>query len=415
MSPSGTNTATTSLTIPPDRAAGTYRIIVVADGGNVLTESNELNNVLATSAVKVVRADLTVPAVTAPVRASAGQRVVVTSAVRNASPAPARAAAATLYLADNDDRAGSLGITLARRGVPALRGLGVSTAATSVTIPAGTAVGTYFIKVVADCGGVVTEASEGNNVGVSRALRVGPDLTVTAATTVTAAVPGKTITVTSTVKNRGTAAVGAFTVGFYLSTDAVFAAGVDRLLTTRTVIGLPPAGLSVASTPVLIPPDTVPAAGYRILVRADEGGRLAEASETNNTRATAPITIVRADLTVPAVTAPVMAAAGQRVVVTSTVRNASPAPATAGASVAMLYLAGNDDPAGALGIALATRGVASLPGLGASTAATSVTIPAETAAGTYFIKVVADSEGTVGEASESNNVGVSPALLVAPM
>jgi hypothetical protein len=36
-------------------------------------------------------------------------------------------------------------------------------------------------------------------------------------------------------------------------------------------------------------------------------------------------------------------------------------------------------------------------------------------AGTYFIKVVADSEGKVREASESNNVGVSPAILVAPM
>ena len=65
---------------------------------------------------------------------------------------------------------------LGNRAVGALAPGGVNVGSTTLTIPAGTAVGTYYLFAKADGPNALMETLESNNVA-SRSVSVGPDLT----------------------------------------------------------------------------------------------------------------------------------------------------------------------------------------------------------------------------------------------
>jgi subtilase family serine protease len=168
-------------------------------------------------------------------------------------------------------------------------GAGASSAATTSVVFPAVASGSYYVIARADDGDAVVEAQEGNNTRVTvTPMSVGPDVAVTAATGPAAAAPGLTVTIGNTVVNKGPLTVSV-TVGFYLSSDDVLDGG-DALLGTRAVTALAPGASSAASKVLTIPANTTPGV-YRAIVRADEGGALAEADESNNLRATGPITV----------------------------------------------------------------------------------------------------------------------------
>jgi M6 family metalloprotease-like protein len=279
-----------SVTIPAGTAAGIYRILVVADSADVITESNETNNVLATAAIVVGR-DLTVTAASTVTKASPGQSISVANTVRNTGSVNAGTFSVGFYLSTNPT-IGTGDVSLGNRSVASLAVGATNSVAKTVTIPAGTAIGTYYIVVRADNGLALGEASETNNVLATAAIFVGRDLMVTGASTVAAAAPGQSISVTNAVKNTGAGSVGSFTVRFYLSTNSTFGTG-DVSLGTRTVASLATGATSSVAKTVTIPAGTTPGT-YRILVRADSANVIAEASETNNVRATGAISILPA-------------------------------------------------------------------------------------------------------------------------
>lgn len=241
-------------------------------------------------------------------------------------------------------------------------------------------------------------------------LRLAPDVITTAATTAAAASPGQVITVNNTVTN-GPVAVGPFTVGFYLSLDTEFNEGSDVVLGERTIASMAAGGTNSNAKSVTIPAGT-PAGIYRILVRADAGGALAEANERNNLRATAPIVIGR-DVAVTVATTVAAASAGQQIAVTNTVKNTGSVPVTTSFTV-RFYLSTNETFEGGADVPLKTRTIAELP-VGASNAKTNpVTIPPGTPPGTYYILVRADAGGVLAEASESNNVLATAPVLIGP-
>jgi subtilase family serine protease len=109
-------------------------------------------------------------------------------------------------------------IALGSRAVLALASGASNAGATLVTIPAGTATGTYNILAEADGAHVLFEKNEANNLS-SRILRVGPDL-VTAVRGITGTLrAGATISVQDLTSNPSAAAVLQSTTGYYLSTD----------------------------------------------------------------------------------------------------------------------------------------------------------------------------------------------------
>ncbi len=168
---------------------------------------------------------------------------------------------------------------LGSRGVPALAAGASDTASVTVTIPAGTATGTWYVFAKADAGGVVSETSEANNT-TFRTIKVGPDLYVAAFSAPSSAAAGSTITVNETTGNLGGGSAPATTTRYYLSYNNVLDAG-DAALGGRAVAPLAPGTSDAGSTSVVIPAGT--ASGfYYLFAKADGDGALAETTESNN-------------------------------------------------------------------------------------------------------------------------------------
>ncbi len=173
----------------------------------------------------------------------------------------------------------------------------------------------------------------------------------------------------------------------------------DVLLAASRAVGPLAAGASSAgATQVTIPVGTAPGAFY-LIAKADGVNALEETAETNNT--VARLVWVGPDLIVSGVSATSPVAAGAKTSVAATVVNQGAGPA--GASTVRFYLSTNltfdatDVPLGE------SRSVPVL-GAGASNiGATLVTIPAGTTAGTYFVILRADADGSVSESNETNN------------
>ena len=113
---------------------------------------------------------------------------------------------------------------------------GNSQGSKSVTIPAGTTAGTWYIIAKADGPNGLFETSETNNTRSSRST-IGPDLIVSAISAPVSAHPGQTINVKPTTMNQGGGSSGvSSTTKIYLRPSS----GPDTFLGSRTVPALAP-------------------------------------------------------------------------------------------------------------------------------------------------------------------------------
>jgi trimeric autotransporter adhesin len=274
------DSATTTLTIPANTATGVYYVLAKADGEGTVAETQESNNVKYYSSTKI-GPDLVESSVIVPTTAGAGVPLTVSDTVKNQGSGVAGPSTAAFYLSTNGtlDTGDQL---LGTRAVPSLAAGVTSAASTPVTIPAGTATGTYYVLVKADANGEVVETAETNNVSYST-TKVGPDLTVASLTGVSTAVAGATISITDTTKNGGGGAAPDSTTRYYLSTNFTFDAA-DVPLGGRPVPPLDP-GVSNIGTASVVVPLTTAAGSYYIIAVADADGMVTESMETNNTRA----------------------------------------------------------------------------------------------------------------------------------
>ncbi len=404
-----TSPSTFVVGIPPDLPPGTYFLVAVADSATNAVESDETNNVKFSSGQTEITPflpDLVVTGLTGPSTGNPGKPVNLTTTVLNQGPANAAASTVGLFLSTDNVIDPAMDRFLGSRVVPALAVNGTSAASTSVTIPADVEPGSYFLGAVADSGTSVAEVDETNNTKDStiQVKLLLPDLVVTQVSAPATGAAGQKITVANTVQNQGLASAAAFTVGFYLSPDNVIDQATDRFLGSRLLSSLAVNGTSVASTPVTIPADVEPGS-YFIGVVADATNNVAEQDDSNNTKVTAPptvITLFKPDLVVTAVSGPAKGVVGANISVSTTVRNQGPAPVTGPFTVGVYLSSGKVvDPAMARFL-----GSRSIPSLGAgalNTAAVLVTIPADVAPGAYFIGAVADPAASLDELDKINN------------
>jgi subtilase family serine protease len=396
------HTGTASLVIPAGTPAGSYYVVARADGDQLVAETEEGNNV--TARPLAIGADLVILAVSVPAAGGAGSPITVTDTTKNLGPGPAGASTTRFYLS-RDGLLDAGDTVLGSRTVPVLAA-GVShTASTAVTIPAGTAPGTYYVIALADADHVVAETVETNNVGAAL-IQIGPDLVVTALSAPPAVGAGATITVTDTTKNQGSGTADASVTRLYLSRDGTWDTG-DVFLGSRAVAALAPGASSTASTVVTIPAGTA-AGAYYVLARADADQVVAETLETNNVAAAA--IQIGADLVVSAFAGPGTAGAGAAISLTDTTRNQGGGPA--GASTTRFYLS-TDGILDAGDVVLGSRAVPALAGAGSSAASTVVTLPATLATGLYYLIAQADADQMLGETSEVNNTSATT-ILVGP-
>ncbi len=223
------------------------------------------------------------------------------------------------------------------------------------------------------------------------------DLIVSAFSAPTTAASGQTISLTDTTKNQGKGSADPSLTQFYLSTNNIVES-FDLLLGSREVPVLAPGASHSGSLTVTIPEGTASGVWY-LIARADGQETVVEASETNNKYAR---TIkIGPDLDITVMSAPAIAAAGQTIMVTDTTKNIG--AGTAGASKTLFYLSAN----GSLEVSDLLIGSRNVPALAAgagSAGSSSMTIPQETATGTWYIVAMADGENAVDESSETNNI-----------
>jgi subtilase family serine protease/subtilisin family serine protease len=387
------STGSATLTIPAGTATGLYYILAKADGADAISEVSESNNV--TYALMRVGPDLIVAALTAPGAAGAGTSITVTDTTRNSGGGTAPASTTRIYLSSNGQLdAGD--IPLASRAVPALAAGASDSAAISVTIPAGTAAGTYFLIASADADNAVVETQETNNT-FSRTLQIGADLTVTSLTVPSDAGAGLAVTFSDTTKNIGAGAAVASVTSYYLSVNSVLDAS-DVLLGSRTVGALAAGASDTGSVSLAIPAGT-PAGLYYVFAKADGSDAIGEVSESNNTMYA--LMRLGPDLVVSVFSAPATAGAGTTIAVTDTTRNSGGGAAVA--STTRFYLSTNAL-LDAGDIPLASRAVPALAAGASDSASTSVTIPTSVASGTYYLIAAADDDNTVSETQETNNI-----------
>ncbi|HEX5130250.1 MAG TPA: CARDB domain-containing protein, partial [Usitatibacter sp.] len=276
LAPGGSDSAALSVTLPAGLAGGTHYLIAVADGGNTVAETQEGNN--ATYRSVLVGSDLQVSSFTVPATGGAGLALALMETTRNSGAGTAPASTTTYYLS-TDPALDASDVVLGSHAVPALGPGATDTASVTVTLPASTATGTYYVFAKADSGGVVPEIYENNN-ATSRAVTIGPDMGMASLVAPASVAGGGSFLVTDTTRNSGGGAAAPSTTRYLLSTNGVPDAG-DVVLGVRAVGTLGPGTTETGSVTLAIPAGTAPGS-YYVLAVADAEGAVAETNEANN-------------------------------------------------------------------------------------------------------------------------------------
>jgi len=292
--------------------------------------------------------------------------------------------------------------------VPILQANATDQVNISLALPANTAVGTYYVIAQSDATQAVAETAETNNTRVSLAIKVGPDLLVTALTVPAVAGSGGTISVTDTTKNQGASPAGASATSFYLSANTTVDA-TDTPIGSRSVSALIAGGNETITTTLQVPANTA-AGTYYIVARADGNAAIVETTENNNDRASTAIRI-GADLVLTALTAPVVGSAGGTLTVSDTTKNQGGASAPETATG--FYLSANIT-VDAADTFLGSRTVPALIAGAMQSGSTPLLIPPGTAPGNYYVIGVADTNNAVSEGLENNNTRTTSLVRIGP-
>lgn len=332
---------------------------------------------------------------------AAGSNLTYTISVTNTGPDGATGvsvtdtlpAGATFVSATASQGTGCTGAAIVTCNLASLANAATATVTIVVT---PTAAGTITNSAIVTANEADPNPANNTATAVTAVNAVSSDLIVSMLRAPNASGAGSTISVNDTTKNQGTGSAGASTTNFFLSSDASLDAS-DVFLGSRSVPGLAVGASNTGTTPVSVPAGTA-TGSYFIIAQADGNLVVAESVETNNT--TAKSITIGPDLMVSALSAPASAAAGSIISITDTTRNQS--ATSAAGSTTKFYLSTNSNIDGGDAV-LGTRSVPALAAAATSTGTTAVTIPAGTAAGTYFIIANSDDGNVVTETNEGNN------------
>lgn len=404
--------ASKALTIPLGTSAGNYYVLYFADYLGGVSESNEPNNVNA-SMLTVLAPDRD-----------------LTMVVASASPSTIAYGLTTSFSFSelnqgNQTESPSIGFYLSADSIFDLSDTYLAFISTSVaahafynntitlTIPSSTVPGNYFILSYTDYTNSIPEINETNNVYATRVTIIAPiiDLLIQTPTLSASSVAsGSTVTSTCYINNVGNSSSPFSNIGFYLSTDAIFDAG-DTYLNFSSGGVLAAGGSSYRSSVLTIPAGTTPGS-YYVLYFADYTSQVVESIESNNVNSL-PITIVAPviDLTITSQSNPASGAAGANILALCNISNSGTTSSTFSnvgyyLSVDAIFDAGDTYLGFYSGGVLAAGATA--------TRNLTLTIPAGTANGNYYILYFADYTNQVIELNETNNVSSFPIMIAAP-
>jgi subtilase family serine protease len=428
LGPNGrTTTYSVSVVVPLSATAGTGYIGAIVDYERKVTELNENNNTRsATITITAVpKPDLQVTLLTVtPTTQAQGGRVTVTYRITNAGAANAGAFKLRFYYSTNSviTTRSDTYLNVERTITAGLARGAVAAGTAAVTLPGSATVGAGYIGAIVDFDNKIVESNESNNTRAARMTVTAsplPDLSFSVSSvpsigsTVTL---GQSFTGRYTVRNNGGGNLTTdFVVRYYYCTGTTTATCVTTPIGTQTITTNLAANATTSfTTPTLRLPATATAGTRYIRAFVDATTIVRESSETNNNDFDS-ITVVppRPDLQVDllGVTSTTVTAGNK---VTVTFRVANTGQANAGAFKVRLYLSTNTIiTTGSDTYLNIERSFTSLnKGVKTPTQTVSVTIPANTTSGTYYVGAIVDFDSKVTESNESNNTRASSPIRV---
>jgi subtilase family serine protease len=374
--------------------AGTFKVWAQADSQNALGESDESNNLKGPVTVTVASPDLTVTSLSTPGgNVAAGQPVVLSATVTNNGTVAASAFAVDLY----KDLAAAPVVSQVGDVTCAVGSLSAGASTTCSGSVTYAAAGTFSVWAQADTQNTVGETDEGNNVAGPASITVttSADLVIDSLTATPYIVAvGEDVTLSATVRNAGSSPTGAFAVDLYKDQSGAPALGQTGDVTCNV------AGLAAGETMTCTGTVTYSTGGYaNVRAQVDTMNSVAETNEGNNVKGPVRVIVRLADLRVTSLVVPaVNVTVGQAVTLTATVANVSPVVATAFS--VDLY----KDLAAAPGVGQMgdiTCAVSSLAPRETTTCTSTVTY---SSTGTFQVWAQADTQNTLAEANEGNNL-----------
>ena len=440
------------FTVPAGLQPGVYTLLVRTDSGGTVVETNETNNTFTGATWNVVingpadGPNLSSTTTFASTTVNPSQSLNITTTIRNTGTGalPSTAPGAGFFVTWALSLSSNLSSPLIEIGTYEVNdalaaSTGTVTLPNTFTLPAGIALGQYYLVVLTDSYGEIDESNEGDNIQFSSATVVNirlPDLTGTfAVTSGTAPVgPGGSVTGTLTINNSGQAGVSDFSVSFFLRPNAASDSVNDIALGTAKIgvnAGSPnavnPSSSRVIENVRLVLPFTALPGGYRLVVQVDAPNDIAETSEANNTVVSAINAVVvpartgtdptSADLVVFGPTTAVTATRGGQISSPLTVANLGAGPATGITQLVQVVLSrdnvlGNADDYVLTEDAFADLGDLTSLASGSLFTAGLLAVPNNAPTGQFFVILVADPNNTVAERDNANNTWISPRPLV---
>jgi subtilase family serine protease len=410
LAASATSAGSTSVTIPASASTGSFYIIARADADNAVLETVETNN--NGQATLKIGPDLVVSTASATGTFGAGGQITIAETTKNQGASDSGPSVTQFYLSTNSALDGG-DTPLGSRNVPGLAAGATSAGSTTVALPADAGTGAFYILSQADSTNANAETVETNNV-IAAGVKIGSDLVVSAISGSAVAAAGGAVSVTDTTKNQGGGNASASTTRYFLTTNTTLDAG-DTPLGSRAVPPLAPGATSSQASTLTLPPGLA-TGSYYIAAQADADAVVPETAETNNVAFMS--VRVGPDLVVSALSVAGTTTPGGPFTVTDTTKNQGVGDAPP--SMTSYYLSSNVTLDGS-DLLLGSRGVSALAGNGGSQPGSAVvTIPSDTAPGSYFVLAAADGPSSVPETSETNNVlavsvRVGPDLVVSSL
>lgn len=401
--------------VPTSVTPGNYYILFAADYQNVVSESNETNNVVAVSiTVSAPSIDLVVQ--DAQIGQSSvlpGSFISASAYILNQGNTTANTSNTGVYLS-TDATLSSNDQLLVGSGVSQLTTNQGSTIYPQFTVPSTITAGTYYVLFVADHSNAVTETNETNNVRsvIITVLSPTVDLTIQQPYLNSgSAVPGGSVTTNSYVYNQGNSNVASSSVGYYLSADNALSS--NDIFVGSTVGGFITGNSSNYRSGSINIPASTAIGTYYVLFVVDYQNLVTEANETNNTTSTT-LNIVAPGvdlfLSQPS-TSPTSAGAGVPFNAFVTISNLGNS-ATQSSNVG--YYLSADNVLSASDVLLGAANGGYLAANDYSSRTVNLLIPTGTTPGNYYIIFVADHTALVSETNENNNAAALPFAVSAP-
>jgi subtilase family serine protease len=407
--------------IPAGTPAGIYFAGAITNADSTVVEFSTANNAAAAPQPVVVGAtgatgDLAVASVQAPATAAPGGGIAISVTVANVGGDDIAVVFPTRFFLSADRTITAADVFLGEIQTSGLAAGAARVLSGTFAVPIDLAPGSYFVGVVTDPAGAVTDRDRANNVAVSPAavgIGIGPlaDLTPSIPNPrepPSLATVGATVTALERVANGGTReAAAGWRTRWVLSADETIT--TTDVFLSDFVNGTLQAGSTAVQSRALTIPATIAPGRYFFGVVADPDGRVVESNEGNNAAASASVTITAppagADLAVtdPPEIRPDTINAGSFGIASFTVRNLGTGVAPGPFSVGV-FLSTTQATSGST-VFLGSVSVPTVAPLGLSARIDfPFQIPPDTVRGPYFIGLIADLTRAVSDVNRANNV-----------